>query len=90
MDGGYSDWVNDGPCSAACGDGKQRQLRTCDNPVPANGGLPCFGPVTREVDCNEMECPLECKCYCRDNIDFSSRGREGFETNTKFLADLFL
>lgn len=43
VNGGWSEWANDGLCSATCGQGTQRLARTCTVPAPANGGKPCPG-----------------------------------------------
>ncbi|XP_078665860.1 SCO-spondin-like [Branchiostoma floridae x Branchiostoma belcheri] len=65
--GGWSDWVDDGPCSATCGDGMISQSRTCNNPSPAYGGADCTledGVTTgltesRTVPCNIPPCPID-------------------------------
>ena len=48
-DGGWSDF---GACSVACGGGTQ--IRTCSNPVPANGGKDCAGDAINV--CNTQTC----------------------------------
>ena len=32
-------------------------MRTCTNPVPQNGGNPCYGPTTESRECNTQLCP---------------------------------
>lgn len=43
VNGGWSEWANDGLCSATCGEGTQKLTRTCTVPAPANGGKTCPG-----------------------------------------------
>jgi hypothetical protein len=50
VDGGWSEFS---ACSATCGPGMR--TRTCDNPAPANGGLPCAGEESER--CNLGPCP---------------------------------
>jgi len=59
INGGFSDWVNSGLCSASCGGGKIVQNRTCTNPPPQHGGANCTGDTRREVDCNTQPCPID-------------------------------
>ena len=59
VDGGWSDWQDDGTCSATCGVGKLNQIRTCTNPPPSHGGLECNGNNTRTTDCNQQRSPGE-------------------------------
>ncbi|KAI8502229.1 hypothetical protein Bbelb_198170 [Branchiostoma belcheri] len=66
IDGGWSEWVDDGPCSATCGDGMISQSRTCTEPSPAYGGADCTleDDITtgltesRTVPCNIPPCPI--------------------------------
>eukprot|EP00756_Hemistasia_phaeocysticola_P019779 Hpha_TRINITY_DN15680_c3_g6::TRINITY_DN15680_c3_g6_i3::g.99988::m.99988 len=46
VDGGWSAW---GECSATCGSTGE-QTRTCNNPVPQNGGAECSGSASRACD----------------------------------------
>jgi uncharacterized protein YegL len=55
INGGWSEWS---ACSAVCGGGTQN--RTCTNPAPANGGMPCVGEVTQS--CNTQLCPPPVVC----------------------------
>ncbi|XP_046353300.2 coadhesin-like isoform X1 [Haliotis rufescens] len=66
VDGGWtvwSNWVDEGMCSATCGGGMQRQTqeRTCNNPAPEHGGAECSGDSTRaqSVACNTHNCPVD-------------------------------
>jgi hypothetical protein len=51
VNGGWSGW---GACSATCGGGTQ--TRTCTNPTPTNGGLPCSGSSSQS--CNTQACSV--------------------------------
>lgn len=55
--GGWSCWGVWEDCSKTCGDGIQRRWRTCNNPLPANGGRPCPGTRSRSRKCNVTPCP---------------------------------
>jgi len=57
--GKYSDWGSFSECSEPCGTGTKTRTRTCDNPLPANGGDDCTGQGSNseEVNCNEHLCP---------------------------------
>lgn len=57
IDGGWSEWTND-TCSATCNTGKLQQTRTCTNPAPANGGVPCVGNAQQFILCNTQPCPV--------------------------------
>ena len=50
-DGGWSNWST---CSVNCGGGVQ--TRTCNNPIPMNGGKACVGATTQP--CNTQTCPV--------------------------------
>ncbi|KAK1155520.1 hemicentin-1-like [Acipenser oxyrinchus oxyrinchus] len=55
--GGYSNWMEWGPCSVTCGRGIQERIRLCNNPVPANGGGPCEGRDRDSRSCQTARCP---------------------------------
>ncbi|XP_076007425.1 hemicentin-1 [Genypterus blacodes] len=57
--GGYSEWVEWGPCSVSCGIGTQKRLRQCNNPLPANGGHHCTGSDTETRNCQGKPCPVD-------------------------------
>ena len=68
IDGG---WAAFGTCSIACGGGTQ--TRTCTNPTPANGGLPCSGVSSQACNtqlCADNSCaPLTCTTTtCWNNL----------------------
>ncbi|KAM3875993.1 hemicentin-1 [Diretmus argenteus] len=57
--GGYSEWMEWGPCSVSCGVGAQKRLRQCNNPLPANGGRHCTGSDTETRSCQGKPCPVD-------------------------------
>ena len=62
VDGGWTQWAEDGPCSATCGDdGVQSFTRACAEPTPECSGLPCDGDETKTKECNRVDCPIECE-----------------------------
>ena len=69
VDGAWSEWSDWLPCFnmstpectktvCDCGRGVKARERTCDNPVPADGGTQCDGNRTEMAQCN-----VPCKCY---------------------------
>ncbi|XP_046554970.1 SCO-spondin-like [Haliotis rubra] len=65
VDGGWSSWreISRGICSVTCGDGTQsiNRQRTCNNPLPSNGGATCssVGINTQTGACNDGSCPVD-------------------------------
>lgn len=58
--GGWSEWSAWDTCSTSCGQGLKYRRRSCNNPVPANGGNPCVGEYKESVTCsNSFECPVD-------------------------------
>ncbi|OWF51488.1 transmembrane protein 2-like [Mizuhopecten yessoensis] len=54
QNGGYSGWTEWSACKvpACAGSVMVRfRTRTCDQPIPRNGGAPCQGPSSEEMDC---------------------------------------
>ncbi len=47
INGGWGPWEN----LNSCINNKQKQIRLCNNPSPANGGDTCSGASIQEVDC---------------------------------------
>ena len=45
-----------GKCSRSCGGGIQLLSRTCDNPLPKNGGRYCAGSHKMYESCNIQDC----------------------------------
>merc|ERR1711962_610179 len=56
VDGGWSSWTYSA-CSKTCGGGTQRGTRSCNNPVPSNGGKNCVGSGVKTKQCNSQACP---------------------------------
>ncbi|XP_038063967.1 hemicentin-1-like isoform X2 [Patiria miniata] len=70
--GNWSPWSAWGPCSQTCGDSESVREHTCDNPAPANGGLPCVGPRTQIRKCNVPSCiggPIQAVADVSGNIN---------------------
>ncbi|XP_067677776.1 A disintegrin and metalloproteinase with thrombospondin motifs adt-1-like [Haliotis asinina] len=65
VDGGWSNWreTSRGSCSVTCGDGAQtiNRTRSCNNPLPSNGGAACSGVRidTQTGACNDGPCPVD-------------------------------
>ncbi|XP_027579260.2 hemicentin-1 [Pipra filicauda] len=57
--GGFSPWLEWRACSVTCGQGVQERVRQCNNPLPANGGRTCEGPVTDVRSCHSRPCPVD-------------------------------
>ena len=60
VNGGWGSFKNDSRCSTTCGDGIQKQTKTCDNPKPQNGGEVCR--CNGEKECNGMMATIEVGC----------------------------
>ncbi|XP_078687492.1 hemicentin-1-like isoform X2 [Branchiostoma floridae x Branchiostoma belcheri] len=58
IDGGWSNWSVWEECSATCGKGVHQRTRSCNNPIPQNGGKPCTGEATQVQDCHTEPCPV--------------------------------
>lgn len=58
VDGAWGTWNTWGTCTKTCAGGTQSRSRTCDSPIPANGGLPCSGSTSAYQDCNTQSCPV--------------------------------
>merc|ERR1712048_1454895 len=50
--GGWGDWGEYNTCDKDCGGGTRVRSRSCDNPLPANGGYVCEGPTQETQNCN--------------------------------------
>eukprot|EP00069_Balaena_mysticetus_P021792 bmy_03222T0 len=55
--GGWAAWGPWSSCSRDCELGFRVRKRTCTNPEPRNGGLPCVGDAAEYQDCNPQACP---------------------------------
>ncbi|XP_076109042.1 coadhesin-like [Mytilus galloprovincialis] len=58
VDGRWLSWTNWIGCSKSCGNGLRTRSRTCNNPPPSNGGLPCKGDTLEAELCNKISCPV--------------------------------
>ncbi|XP_067825529.1 hemicentin-1-like [Heptranchias perlo] len=58
VNGGFSEWLEWGPCSVTCGQGIEERIRLCNNPLPANGGRPCRGWDVESRQCDTKPCPV--------------------------------
>ncbi|EAT36338.1 AAEL011566-PA [Aedes aegypti] len=59
INGGWTPWTNWTPCSETCGFGRTLRWRSCANPAPRNGGLPCQGAESEIKICKEAECIVD-------------------------------
>lgn len=57
--GGLTSWGVWSVCSASCGSGTKKRLRSCTNPPPANGGEDCIERREEFQSCNEEPCPVD-------------------------------
>ncbi|XP_058450901.1 hemicentin-1-like [Malaya genurostris] len=57
--GGWTPWTKWSPCSETCGFGRSLRWRSCTNPAPRNGGLPCKGSESEIMICKERECIVD-------------------------------
>ncbi|XP_069122802.1 uncharacterized protein [Argopecten irradians] len=55
VNGRYSEWLSWSPCTVTCGNGLKVRYRTCDKPLPQNGGT-CFGKWSETVRCSPGKC----------------------------------
>ncbi|KAI4548336.1 hypothetical protein MG293_000666 [Ovis ammon polii] len=58
VSGGWAAWGPWSSCSRDCELGFRVRKRTCTNPEPRNGGLPCVGDAAEYQDCNPHACPV--------------------------------
>ncbi|XP_023613071.1 semaphorin-5B [Myotis lucifugus] len=64
VSGGWASWGPWSSCSRDCELGFHVRKRTCTNPEPRNGGLPCVGDATEYQDCNPQACPVRGAWSC--------------------------
>ena len=61
IDGGYTQWSDWTPCTAACGSGQRARHRVCSLPSASGGGLDCvtrgLGASVETETCNTAACP---------------------------------
>ncbi|XP_065911543.1 scavenger receptor cysteine-rich domain superfamily protein-like [Dysidea avara] len=58
VDGGWSEYTSEGPCSVTCGSGCKSFTRNCTNPPPSCGGKQCDGPTTVIRQCDLKPCAV--------------------------------
>uniref|UniRef100_A0A6P8J2Z8 Coadhesin-like isoform X2 n=1 Tax=Actinia tenebrosa TaxID=6105 RepID=A0A6P8J2Z8_ACTTE len=58
VNGGMSAWSAWSTCSVTCGTGTRVRMRTCNNPKPNNGGLPCTESTVETGECSVQPCPV--------------------------------
>lgn len=60
INGGLGEWSDWTECDQTCGEGIQVRERSCNNPLPQNGGADCeeLGSLTEQKSCNVRECPV--------------------------------
>ncbi|XP_065641681.1 fibrillin-2 isoform X2 [Hydra vulgaris] len=56
VNGGWTQWSSWSLCSQPCQGGVKTRYRSCKNPVPKYGGLPCNGNNTDKVPCYSDKC----------------------------------
>ena len=56
VDGQWTEWKADGPCSVTCGTGIHLFYRECSNPAPENGGHQCEGDRIKQTECYQEYC----------------------------------
>ncbi|GAB1300235.1 Semaphorin-5B [Apodemus speciosus] len=64
LSGGWATWGPWSSCSRDCELGFRVRKRTCTNPEPRNGGLPCVGDAAEYQDCNPQACPVRGAWSC--------------------------
>uniref|UniRef100_A0A8C6UNM1 ADAM metallopeptidase with thrombospondin type 1 motif, 1 n=1 Tax=Neogobius melanostomus TaxID=47308 RepID=A0A8C6UNM1_9GOBI len=57
VNGGWGVWGPWGDCSRSCGGGVQYSFRSCDAPLPKNGGKFCEGKRIQYRSCHTDACP---------------------------------
>ena len=57
IDGGWSHWSSWSSCTNSCNGGEKRRHRSCSNPSPTRGGIPCVGNTDDLSVCNAHPCP---------------------------------
>ncbi|XP_075444784.1 SCO-spondin-like [Ascaphus truei] len=62
VNGAWSHWGDWSACDAECQGGVRSRRRTCENPPPKNGGLPCRGEAVRTETCNLQPCGDSQEC----------------------------
>ena len=62
--GGWSNDSHFGACTTTCGNGKQYEMKQCDNPKPLNGGknCSCNSKNLNEVECDGVTAKIQQAC----------------------------
>ena len=68
VNGGWENWSSFGLCNATCGGGIQVRNRTCNDPPPSGGGLPCAGDSSEVQLCNQLACPGKSCFMCSNYV----------------------
>ncbi|CAG2244568.1 unnamed protein product [Mytilus edulis] len=89
-DGEWGEWNTWTTCNAYCGTGKQYRSRSCNNPVPSNGGQDCPGSSEESKDCVNGECcaPRVFDMVFLVDITFSSWYISNIKTFVKNVANV--
>ncbi|XP_065675135.1 hemicentin-1-like [Hydra vulgaris] len=56
VNGNWTQWSSWSLCSQPCQSGVKTRYRSCSNPLPKYGGLPCYGQNADEVTCYLNKC----------------------------------
>ncbi|XP_069790895.1 semaphorin-5B isoform X2 [Narcine bancroftii] len=64
VSGGWTAWMPWSSCSRECEMGFRSRKRSCTNPEPRNGGLPCMGSPIEYENCNQQLCPVKGAWSC--------------------------
>ncbi|XP_062597118.1 coadhesin-like [Saccostrea cucullata] len=59
VDGNWGQWGDFRHCDTTCGGGFHMRMRSCNDPPPSHGGLPCPGQSFQTETCNVQPCPNE-------------------------------
>eukprot|EP00993_Chasmostoma_nieuportense_P005588 NODE_620_length_2008_cov_220.447103_g576_i0.p1 GENE.NODE_620_length_2008_cov_220.447103_g576_i0~~NODE_620_length_2008_cov_220.447103_g576_i0.p1 ORF type:complete len:643 (-),score=45.94 NODE_620_length_2008_cov_220.447103_g576_i0:79-1953(-) len=59
VNGGFGAWGSWSACSTTCDQGTRSRTRSCNNPVPAAGGLDCVGETIQFENCNNAACAVD-------------------------------
>jgi len=95
IDGGYSNYTQWHKCSKSCGGGTQIRTRTCTEPPPQYGGLPCrvLGDPTESRDCETQPCARytkfgkwsKCSKSCAGGVQRRTRRCYAHEKNIRVV-----
>ncbi|CAB4032957.1 Hypothetical predicted protein [Paramuricea clavata] len=74
VNGAYSNWTLNAPCSVSCGDGVEIWRRFCNNPKPKYGGHTCsgLGNSSEFRHCSRTPCPIN-KDVSKNSVHFDSQ-----------------